>query len=68
MEDGRSFTDHLCNFAAGPLDEYHLVQESIGSKSTMWSVRYVSIQKAETGFRWALHERGRITRSKSNRT
>ena len=44
MEDGRSSTDHLCNFAAGPLDEYHLVsshfippsfhlQESIDAKS-----------------------------------
>ena len=25
MEDGDSSTDHLCNFAAGPLDEFHLV-------------------------------------------
>ena len=24
-EDGRSSTDHLSNFAAGPLDEFHLV-------------------------------------------
>ena len=25
MEDGHSSPDHLCNFAAGPLDEFHLV-------------------------------------------
>ena len=29
MEDGRSSTDHLCNFAAGPLDEYHLVSDKV---------------------------------------
>ena len=25
IEDGHCHTDHLSNFAAGPLDEYHLV-------------------------------------------
>ena len=30
IEDGHCHTDHLSNFAAGPLDEYHLVDLGYG--------------------------------------
>ena len=35
MEDGRSYTDHLSNFAAGPLDEFHLVSYLGPQRSTL---------------------------------